>query len=81
MRDTTYHLLQYFVRHVSWVLAEGTSRRMREDDGRLAGGEGIFHGLGRDVRKVNHHAQAVHLQDDFLWAKEGILRRHEGTAI
>ncbi len=62
--------LEYVVGHVPRVGADSPGARVGEHDRGVGGGEGVPHGVGRDVRQVHQHPQAVHLAD-YLQAEEG----------
>ncbi len=62
--------LEYVVGHVPGVGADSPGARVGEHDRGVGGGEGVPHGVGRDVRQVHQHPQAVHLAD-YLQAERG----------
>ena len=59
---------QHVVGHVARMIGEGARGRVRGDQRRFADGDGIVERLVGDVRDVDQHAQAVHLEDDLLAA-------------
>ena len=63
MEISTYHSSQYGVGYIPGMRADGEGGRVAEHDGRMRSVKDVAHDLVRHVRKVNEHAQAVHLRD------------------
>jgi hypothetical protein len=55
--------LQHVVGHVTRMRRQGVGRRVREDHRGLAHPQGVLHGIRRNVRQIDQHAQPVHLGD------------------
>lgn len=62
----TDHSSQDGIGHIPGVRADGEGGRVAEHDGRMRSVKDVAHDLVRHVRKVNEHAQAVHLRDSQL---------------
>ena len=57
---------QHVVGHVARRVDQRAGRRVRRDDGSFGGGDCVPERLVGDVRDVDHHAQAVHLEHNLL---------------
>ncbi len=60
------HGTQHVIGHVARSIDQRTCGRMRGDHRGFRGGDGVPEGLVGDVRNVDHHAEAVHLEHDLL---------------
>lgn len=61
MKLKTNHKFEHVVRHIPGGVADGSRRRVREDDRRLRRLQRVAHRLGRRVAQVDQHAEPIHL--------------------
>src|SRR5260370_1015799 len=62
------HGAKHVVGHVAGVIGEGTRGRVRGNDGRFGDGNRVVERLVGNVRNIDQHAEAVHLEHDLLAA-------------
>src|SRR6266478_3081737 len=59
---------EHVVGHVAGMIGEGASGGVRGDDGRFGDSDRVIERLVGDVRDIDQHAEAIHLEDDLLAA-------------